>query len=105
MEAGSVLLERRTENGEITLPNTKSALKRLRQSQRRRAANKAKLSRLKTAIKRVRLATEPDPASKAFRHAARLLDRAVSQGLVHRNTAARNKSRLAAHVRRLGGSP
>lgn len=97
-------MESRNGDRELTLPNTKSAAKRLRQSERRRAANKAKLSRLKTAIKRVRFATTPEPAAEAFRHAARLLDRAVSQGLVHRNTAARSKSRLAAHVRRLGGS-
>ncbi len=84
------------------MPNTKSATKRLRQNHRRRDRNKAARSQLKTALKKVRAATDPERATKFFRDAARLLDRSASRGLIHRNRDARSKARLAAHIRRLG---
>ncbi len=87
------------------MPNTKSAAKRQRQNLRRRSHNKAARTRLKTALKKVRSASEPQNASEAFREAITLLDRAASRGLIHKNRAARSKGRLAAHVRKLGGSP
>lgn len=87
------------------MPNTKSAAKRLRQSLRQRASNKAARSRLRTAVKKVRAAQEPKKALELFRRASKLLDRAANRGIIHRNLAARSKSRLAAHVRRLGGNP
>lgn len=86
------------------MPNTKSAKKRLRQNERRRVSNKAARTRLKTAVKRVREASKADVASERYREAVRLLDRAVGRGIVHRNRADRTKSRLAAHVHRLGGT-
>ncbi len=86
------------------MPNTKSAAKRLRQNLRQRAANKAVRSRLRTAVKKVRAARDPNKAAELFREASKLLDRAASRGMIHRNLAARSKSRLAAHVRRLGGN-
>ncbi len=84
------------------MPNTKSATKRLRQNHRRRDRNKAARSRLKTVLKKVRAATDPERATQLFRDAARLLDRSASRGLIHRNKAARSKARLAALLRRLG---
>lgn len=87
------------------VPNTKSAIKRLRQSERRRTRNKAARSQLKTAVKKVRSASEPEQAAGLYREAARLLDRAASRGLIHKNQADRSKGRLAAHVRRVGGTP
>ncbi len=87
------------------MPNTKSAAKRLRQNLRRRALNKGARSRLRTAEKKVRAATDAERATELFRQAVKLLDRAASRGYIHRNHAARSKSRLAAHVRRLGGNP
>jgi small subunit ribosomal protein S20 len=86
------------------VPNTKSAAKRLRQNEQRRIRNKGERSRLKTAIKRVRTASEPQEASEAFREASKLIDRAAGRGLIHQNQANRSKSRLASHVRKIGGS-
>jgi len=86
------------------VPNTKSAIKRLRQNETRRVRNKAVRSRLKTAVKKVRSASEPTEASQFYLEAAQMLDRAASKGLIHKNHAARSKGRLAAHVRRVGGS-
>ena len=86
------------------MPNTKSATKRLRQNLRRRSRNKAARSELKTAVKKVRAASEPQSASELFHEAARMLDQAASKGLIHKNQAARSKGRLARHVQKLGGS-
>jgi small subunit ribosomal protein S20 len=85
--------------------NTKSAIKRLRQNERRRTQNKSARSRLKTALKKARAATDPQQATQAYRDAARLLDRAASRGLIHKKTADRSKGRLATRVVKLGGAP
>jgi small subunit ribosomal protein S20 len=53
----------------------------------------------------VRAASEPEQAAGLYREAARLLDRAASRGLIHKNQADRSKGRLAAHVKRVGGTP
>lgn len=87
------------------MPNTKSAIKRLRQNERRRTRNKAARSQLKTAVKKVRASSEPEQAVQLYREAARLLDRAANWGLIHKNQANRSKGRLAAHVRKVGGTP
>jgi small subunit ribosomal protein S20 len=86
------------------VPNTKSAIKRLRQNERRRTRNKAARSQLKTAVKKVRAASEAEQAVRLYRDAAKLLDRAASRGLIHKNQASRSKGRLAAHVKKVGGS-
>jgi len=74
--------------------NTKSALKRMRQNERRRLRNRAVRSRVRTAVKVAR-ATEGETASAAILEAIRALDKAVAKGVIHRNTAARKKSTLA----------
>jgi len=76
------------------LANTKSAIKRMRQSERRRLRNRAMRSKLRGAIKTAR-AAEGAGKPAAVLEAIRALDRAVSKGVVHRNTAARKKSALA----------
>jgi len=76
------------------LANTKSAIKRMRQNERRRLRNRAMRSKLRGTIKTARGA---DGAAKpaAVLEAIRALDKAVTKGVVHRNTAARKKSALA----------
>jgi len=76
------------------LANTKSAIKRMRQNERRRLRNRAMRSKLRGTIKTARGA---DGATKpaAVLEAIRALDKAVTKGVVHRNTAARKKSALA----------
>jgi small subunit ribosomal protein S20 len=85
--------------------NTRSAKKRLRQSEERRARNRAARTRLKSAVKAVRATTDSDEATERFRKAVQLLDRAAVNGIVHPNRAARVKSRLANHVQEVGGTP
>ena len=83
------------------MANTKSALKRMRQNERRRLRNRAVRSRVRTAVKVAR-ATEGQAASAAILDAIRALDKAVAKGVIHRNAAARKKSSLA---RRLVTTP
>jgi len=75
-----------------------SAKKRNRQNVKRRALNRARRSSLKTRIRRCREAstgTDVDAAERLFRDACKALDREADRGLIHRNAAARRKSRLA----------
>ncbi len=76
------------------MANTKSAMKRIRQAERRRLRNRAMRSKIRGAIKTARGA-EGAGRPAAIHEAIRALDKAVSKGVVHRNTAARKKSALA----------
>jgi small subunit ribosomal protein S20 len=78
--------------------NHKSALKRVKQSERRRLRNKASLSQMRTAIKgyRALLAeSKPEEATAALSGIYTVIDRSEKKGVIHTNAAARYKSRLA----------
>jgi small subunit ribosomal protein S20 len=77
--------------------NTRSAIKRMKQSEKRRQRNRAVRSAIRSSVKAARGAlTAKSPEGKvAVAEAIRTLDRAVSRGVLHRNTAARRKSVLA----------
>jgi small subunit ribosomal protein S20 len=79
------------------LANHKSALKRQRQNEKRRAYNKTYRTRARTFVKKARTtiaAGDVEAAKEATRLAIQDLDRAASRGVIHRNNAARRKSRL-----------
>lgn len=87
------------------MANTKSADKRARQSVKRRDRNRATVSRLRTAVKKVRGAIEQgdaDAAKKALPAALATVDASATKGVIHRNAAARTKSRLSKAVAKLG---
>ena len=81
------------------MPRIKSAKKAMRQARAHTQRNRAQRSALRTALKRVRSASSADQAAQAYRSAVQLLDRAARKGLIHKNNAARHKSRLAAFVK------
>lgn len=86
------------------MANTVQARKRARQVQARRERNMALASRYRTHVKNVLKAAaggDRGQAAAAFRQAAAAIDSAVTRGLIHRNKAARQKSRLNARVRGL----
>lgn len=86
------------------MPITKSAQKHMKQSQKRRLRNRAAKSSLKTVIKKVRTGIEGrdrDAAEKALAQAVPFIDRAASKGFIHKNAAARYKSRLARQLHAL----
>jgi len=84
------------------MPNIKSAKKRLRQNQVRRAQNRSIKRALRTQCRKVRDAIRDGDLERAeteFRRAAKGLDRAGAKNVIHRNAAARVKSRLSAKIR------
>lgn len=79
------------------MPNTKSAIKRDRQSKVRRMRNKATRSAIKTSVRQFEQAVqsgETAVAGEALGRSTRLLDKAAGKGIMHKKTAARKKSRL-----------
>lgn len=79
------------------MANTKQAVKRNRQNEKRRLRNRSHRSRLRSAIKQVRLAVEQKDAEGAkasLVSAFAQIDSSAGKGIIHRNTAARTKSRL-----------
>lgn len=80
------------------MPNIKSAIKRVKVSEKNRAHNITIKSEMRTAIKRFETVVETSNATEAqeaFQFAVKKLDKAARKGLIHQNTAARKKSRLA----------
>ncbi len=76
----------------------KSAEKRERQEAKRRLRNRMAKSTMRTAIKKFDSAVaagDKEAAGKAFAESSKLLDSVAGKGIIHRNTAARKKSRLA----------
>jgi small subunit ribosomal protein S20 len=83
------------------MPHHKSAEKRLRQTEKRTTVNGARLSRVRTFVKKVEVAIETGDktaAQSAFQEAQPELHRATTKGVMHRNTVARKLSRLAARI-------
>ena len=84
------------------MANTKSAEKAARQALKRRASNVAARSKLRTAIRDVTQAVATGDRSAALEHynaAVPVIDSMVSKSQIHRNKAARHKSRLAQRIR------
>ena len=79
------------------MPNHKSAEKRVRQNDRRRVVNRSNRTKLRTSIKNLRSALEGTDAGKVgslLPKTVSEIDKAVQKGVLHRNAAARHKSRL-----------
>lgn len=88
------------------MPNTESAKKRLRQNEKRRLHNRAIKSNVRTQIRKVREAIEAGDAERAqaeFRLATKRLDRAAGRNVIHKNAAARTKSRLSKLIKATAG--
>lgn len=86
------------------MAHTRSALKRARQNARRRLRNAAVRSAVRTAVKGVRAALAAgalEDARAALQRTIRLLDKAVTKGVLHPNAAARRKSRLTRQLNAL----
>jgi small subunit ribosomal protein S20 len=86
------------------LANTKSALKRIRSSERKKARNKPVRTALKTfvrsAVTQINTGATEDSAEAVVR-AISALDKAAGKGIIHKNQAARRKSRLMTKLNRL----
>ncbi|HEY0321427.1 MAG TPA: 30S ribosomal protein S20 [Pyrinomonadaceae bacterium] len=83
------------------MPNHKSAEKRVRQNKKRRDINRSNRTSLRTSIKKLRTALAGHDAatlSELLPATISKIDKAVQKGVLHRNAAARYKSRLTARV-------
>ena len=83
------------------MANSPQARKRARQAEKRRAHNASLRSLVRTVIKKVHAAVQtgdPAAAKTAYENAVPVIDRMADKGIIHKNTAARHKSRLSAHV-------
>ncbi len=81
------------------MANNPSALKRARQSEVRRMRNRVVKTRIKTVVKQVRAASSQEAAVQDLRQAQSVIDKAARKGVIHKKTAARKISRLAAQVK------
>ncbi|MFO1508823.1 MAG: 30S ribosomal protein S20 [Steroidobacteraceae bacterium] len=87
------------------MANSKSAEKAARQAEKHRARNVALRSRARSGLRTVTAAIgkgDKAAATAAHREAASLVDALASKGKIHRNKAARHKSRLAARIKLMG---
>ena len=86
------------------MANSAQARKRARQAEARRQRNAGRRSEMRTEVKKVVSAIEAgnrQAAEEAFKAAVPLLDNLAGKGLIHKNKAARHKSRLNAKIRAL----
>lgn len=90
--------------GELTLANTLQAKKRARQNEKARKQNASQRSTMRTYLKRVIKAIAEGKSELAlteYRLMASMVDKMVHKGLIHKNKAARHKSRLSGHIKAL----
>lgn len=86
------------------MANTKQARKRVRQAEKHRQHNASLRSMMRTYMKKVTAAIasgEQDAAAKALKAATPIIDRMANKGIIHKNKAARHKSRLTKHVKNM----
>jgi small subunit ribosomal protein S20 len=89
------------------MAHSRTAKKRVRQNAKHRARNKWRLTTMRTAIKELQetlLHGTAEAAAESFRKVSRIIDRSASLGVIHKNQAARRKSRLAAKVKAKQGA-
>jgi small subunit ribosomal protein S20 len=86
------------------MATSKQSQKRIRTNEKARLANKTVRGAMKHAVKRVVTATEPKDAKEALATAMKRLDKAAKAGVIHKNAAARRKSRLAKRINALAGA-
>lgn len=88
----------------FTVANSKQAKKRAIQSEKNRQHNASRRSMMRTLVKKVQAAIDTgnkETATAAYAAAVPILDRYATKGLIHQNKAARQKSRLNAHIKAL----
>lgn len=84
------------------MANHKSAIKRIRQAEKKRVHNKYFARTTRNAVKKLREITEKDEAIKLLPEVSSQIDRIAKKNIIHKNKAANLKSKLAKHVNKLG---
>mgnify|MGYP003665065363 FL=1 len=83
------------------MPQTKQAMKRVRQAEKRKKHNSARKSKMRTLIKNVLASTDKKEAEVILKEAVSYIDRMSFKGIIHSNNAARRKAALTKHVNNL----
>ena len=89
------------------MANTAQAKKRARQSDKQRAHNMSLRSTLRTAVKRVReaiVAGDKTGADKVYSESVAVIDRIADKKIIHKNKAARHKSRLSTQIKAMSAA-
>ncbi len=83
------------------MANHKSSIKRIRQTTKRNEINRSNRGKLRTSIKKLRASiasADKNGSAELLNPTISIIDKAVNKGIIHKNTAARYKSRLSKHV-------
>ncbi len=83
------------------MPQHKSAIKRMRQNEKRKEHNRSRRSKMRTLVKKVFSTTEKEVAEKQLKEAVSYLDRLATKRIIHPKNAARKKSQLTNYVNKL----
>lgn len=83
------------------MPQHKQAIKRVRQNEKRRQHNRKQRSKMNTLVNKVLETTDKEEAQELHKKAVSYLDKMTNKGKIHRNNAARKKSKLTKHVNNL----
>lgn len=79
----------------------KSAKKRIRSSERRKKINKMTDSKIKTVLKKTLSTTTKEDVEKLYKEAVAIIDKGAAKGRLHKNNAARKKSKITKHLNKL----
>ena len=80
----------------------KSSIKRIRQEEKRRLHNRYYAKTMRNAVKKLRAVTDKNEAIALFPNVQKILDKLAKRNIIHKNKAANLKSKLAAHIAKLG---
>jgi small subunit ribosomal protein S20 len=83
------------------MANHKSALKAIRQSEKRRLRNRYYAKTMRNAVRQLRAMTNKEEAASAFPNIQMLLDKLAKKRVIHKNKASNLKSKLSAHIAKL----
>lgn len=83
------------------MPQTKQAIKRVRQAEKRKKHNRTRRSRMRLLIKEVMSETDKAKAEETLKKAVSYIDKMSTKGIIHPNNAARKKAQLTKHVNNL----
>ncbi|MCI5579983.1 MAG: 30S ribosomal protein S20 [Phocaeicola plebeius] len=84
------------------MANHKSSIKRIRQEEKRRLHNRYYAKTMRNAVKKLRAVTDKNEAIALFPNVQKILDKLAKRNIIHKNKAANLKSKLAAHIAKLG---
>lgn len=82
----------------------KSAKKRIRSSEKRKRINKMTDSKIKTVMKKTLATSTKEEVEQLYKEAVAIIDKGVSKGRLHKNNAARKKSKITKHLNKLVSS-